>query len=348
MVSNAVSVIIKGDGIAAVCAARLLGDAGVGITSKTAVRPKLPAILLGQQTQHLLHEIFRGEDGARELFTGSYPITRRIVLWGDAKLPAVLPHAGLVASENTLLQRLWRLIPSKGELYEAPEGDETWTIRTSIDCGVESLTSYWNCGMRRAHVAEVKLSEIAEPNSCWIESLEAGWLFLLSVGEGRATLIAVGDGAQSLLERSRLIARLLDSIVAESEVGPCYPRFRRAFVEGREITCGTAAIAFDPLCGEGTGNAAREAFLAAAFVRAASAGGDIDALGHHYCSRLLYGFRRHLEICLQFYRSGGIHEFWKAESDFTKKGIATVDEMLRRLPPSRYRLEDRRLIFISV
>jgi flavin-dependent dehydrogenase len=111
----------------------------------------------------------------------------------------------------------------------------------------------------------------------------------------------------------------------------------------RRLACGTAAISFDPLCGEGTGNAVREAFLAAAVVRAALSGGDAEALAAHYTSRLQLGFLRHLQICQQFYNSGGHGEFWDAESDALRRGIGTLAAELQNQPAPRYRLMDRTL-----
>jgi flavin-dependent dehydrogenase len=71
-------------------------------------------------------------------------------------------------------------------------------------------------------------------------------------------------------------------------------------------------MAFDPICGDGVGNAIREAILASAVIKATQSNSDIDALLAHYRTRLLAGFLKHLELCRQFYaaRSG---EWWEAE-----------------------------------
>ena len=51
-------------------------------------------------------------------------------------------------------------------------------------------------------------------------------------------------------------------------------------------------LGFDPLCGDGSGHAAREAILASAIVRAAMPGGGHDELTEHYRARLLAGLAR--------------------------------------------------------
>ena len=333
--------ILKGDGIAAACAGRLLLDAKMDCALVAAERPKLAAILLGEQTQRLLQEIFRADQDRADLFSGFMRITRRIVLWGEAKNPVVLPHAGVVVSEEELLGRLWQRVPGISNVVQT---NESWIIASSRDAGEESSTLEWSYGTRKARFARVRLREGVEQSACWVESVHVGWLFLLSLGEGMASLISVGGTAAELLEGSRLVASRIEVIVSESGQVASYPRLRRRLLDGRKIACGGAAMSFDPLCGEGAGNAAREAFLAAAVIQAAAAGRDLVSLGEHYRSRLMHGFKRHLEHCLQFYSSGGAGEFWQTEREVLRKGLTELEHNVGSLPSAQYRLVDRKLI----
>jgi hypothetical protein len=77
-------------------------------------------------------------------------------------------------------------------------------------------------------------------------------------------------------------------------------------------------MSFDPICGDGTGNAIREGILAAAVVRSSD---DPAALRDHYSARLTAGFRRHLELCRQYYRTGGNGPWWRAELEALDRGI---------------------------
>ena len=70
------------------------------------------------------------------------------------------------------------------------------------------------------------------------------------------------------------------------------------------LACGTAALGFDPLCGDGAGNAVREAILGSAAIRRAIATDEADSLAAHYQARLLAGFKRHVALCFEFYKSG--------------------------------------------
>ena len=111
---------------------------------------------------------------------------------------------------------------------------------------------------------------------------EAGWL------------LSVGDGTESLLAGSRLVVKQLSDAGAPGSRFPSHPRIADPLCGAGWLTCGTAALGFDPLCEDGAGHAVREAIQASAVVRAAGAGGDVDALIAHYQWRLLAGFARHL------------------------------------------------------
>ena len=110
---------------------------------------------------------------------------------------------------------------------------------------------------------------------------------------------------------------------------PAYPQILSQLC-GRDqlgqawLACGTAAMAFDPLCGEGAGNAAREAILAAAVIRANAHGEAWEDLCAHYSSRLLGGFLRHLSVCRGFYASGHAGPWWDRELALLDQGMEYV------------------------
>jgi hypothetical protein len=95
-------------------------------------------------------------------------------------------------------------------------------------------------------------------------------------------------------------------------------------------------MAFDPLCGDGTAHAVREAILAAAVIRAAAK----DDVLAHYQARLTVGFRRHLALCQGFYTSGGDGPWWRRELDAIQQGIAWCDRRLTAHGDFRYQLRD--------
>jgi len=292
-------------------------------------RPKLPAVMLGETTQKLLRDVFDRGD----LFDGLPQIHRRVVAWGRDSAPVTLPHSAVVVSEQTLLDRIHQ--PS--HQTEQPEGREPdWTIFASPPLRPSSVEHHF--GSRPAAASPVRLEPACHADACWIESLEDGWLFLLPGGEGTAWLLSVGGAAESLLDASRLIRGQIAELYPSRGTFASHPRIALPLSEPGWLACGTAAVGFDPLCGDGTGNATREAILGSAVVRAAIEGGDVESLVAHYQARLLAGFKRHIALCFDFYRSGNSGPWWNNQLAELERGLAWCSEQLADGEAFRYRL----------
>jgi hypothetical protein len=97
-------------------------------------------------------------------------------------------------------------------------------------------------------------------------------------------------------------------------------------------------MSFDPLCGEGAGNAAREAILACAAVRAILAGENTREVLAEYSLRLMLGFLRHLENCKEFYARDVSDAFWSSELELIEQGIAWSKSQLQTGSRPRFRL----------
>jgi hypothetical protein len=324
------SVLIRGEGVAACCCAYLLGRAGVPLIVKTADRPRVPAIMLGDATQKLLSDVFE----KRDLFEGLPRVTKRVVAWGKNAAPIALPHSAVVVSEESLLDRIQSSIPRTNSFSERALA---WTIFASRPLPPSSEEHHF--GARMATASAVQLKGECNPGACWIESLDHGWLFLLP-GAGRAWLLSVGDPPETLLAQSRLISEQIAEISAPRGTFPSHPRIVQPLCEPGWLACGTAALGFDPLCGDGTGHATREAILASAVVRAGIDGADVDALISHYRNRLLAGFKRHLDACRQFYQAGNSGPWWDQELNALDRGLDWCTRQLELAPGFRFRLRD--------
>ncbi len=108
--------------------------------------------------------------------------------------------------------------------------------------------------------------------------------------------------------------------------------------EPSRLACGTAAMAFDPLCGDGTSHAVREAILAAAIIQAAANGENEEELRSHYETRLLAGFGRHLALCSQFYKTGHRGPWWEQELKSLEEGMAWCGQQLGSRRDFHYQL----------
>ncbi len=318
-----IDVSIEGGGVAAACCAFLLRRAGLSVGVSPAVRAPLPAILLGEQAQQLICDLFERP----ALFRDFPRIRRRIVAWGAGAQPVTLPHSAVVVAEAQLLRCL------DSAPVDSGEDAARWTISTS------RRGDYRQFGTRTAAAAEVRLREDAEPEACWIEAVDRGWLFLIAAAPGSGWVLAVGDAPDSLLSGSRLVASRAVGIGNWTGSFPAAPRIAAPLCGPGWLACGSAAMAFDPLCGDGTAHSVREAILASAIVRAAAAGEDAASLLAHYRSRLTAAFQRHLGVCLSYYRSGGAGPWWQCEADALDQGMEWCHGELRESGGFRYRLE---------
>ncbi len=326
-------VLIRGDGVAARCCAHLLRTAGVLVAFEAVGRARVPAILLSDTAVALLRDVF----GNPVLLQAAPRIRKRIVAWGEP--PVVLEHSGHVVSEDVLLAAL-------GNASSDRAGDISWTI-DSVSVALPATKSHESAGTggpaatppalpelltfgnRFARAQSVELIGSAEAEACWVESLESGWLFLITTAPGAAWLLAVGGTPDSLLGESRLVASQIARCGVAGPEFSASPRILAPLCGPGWLACGSAAMGFDPICGDGTAHAVREAILAIAVIR----GGD-HGMPAHYEARLTAGFRRHLELCLRYYETGGAGDWWRAEANALRHGLA----LLPPEPPFRYRL----------
>jgi hypothetical protein len=327
-----IEVHIEGDGVAAACCAQLFSESGQPFTSSRIVRPKLGAVLLSGQTVALLAGIFPSVD----LVSGGHLIEKRVVAWGSSAEPVALPHSALVISEADLLTRLWAQVPVPAQSTAA-----RWNFLSSGGSGLQQRAF----GTRIASVARAVLNRDADQSACWMESVDSGWLFLLPRGVNEAAaLIAVGETPGALLGQSRIIADLIGALEGPATEFAAYPRIADPLCGDGWLACGAAAIRFDPLCGEGTGNAARQAYLATAIIAAVRKGEPVEDLLAHYTSRQMHGFLRHLQLCLGFYQRAGSGEFWQSEAALLQQGIEWTWRVLKeQAKPPTHRLVGRQL-----
>ncbi len=320
-------VVIRGDGVAAYCCAHLLSKAGLRVALEPVDRPRLPVIMLGEQALALMQDVFE-QPG---LADGLPRIGKRVVAWGPDAKPLAVEHSAVVVSEQALLERLRPALAPAG-----PNQDARWTIFAARPLPAPGVEHCF--GSRTASATPVTLRDASDSGACWIESLAEGWLFLIPNAPAAGWLLAVGATAEALLGRSRLIAPELADLGSPSGAVPAYARIVSPLGATNWLACGTAAIAFDPICGDGTAHAVREAILAAAVIRSLAKGGPPGDLLAHYEARLTAGFRRHLTLCRGFYESGGAAPLWRAELKAIDRGIEWCDGKLGAEMNFRYQL----------
>ena len=284
--------------------------------------------MLGEQALALIRDVFEQPGLLRNLPR----ISKRVVAWGPGAKPLAVDHSAVVVSEEALLADI-RPAPL---LDPHPARESNWTIFAARP--LPTQTAEHRFGSRMASAVAVALKENSDPSACWIESLAEGWLFLIPNSALSGWLLAVGDTPQVLLRESTLVAAQIAHCGSSLGQFPAHGRIVSPLCGPGWLACGTAAMAFDPICGDGTAHAVREAILASAVIRALAEGGAAVPLLAHYEARLTAGFRRHLELCRGFYHSGGTPPIWRAELDAIGRGIEWCDTRLSAGAGFRYRL----------
>jgi len=328
------TIAIQGDGVAACCSAFLLKRAGNRVSLKPTNRSRVPAIMLSDAALELIREVF----GNPHLLRGAHRIQKRVVAWGRDATPKVLQHSAAVVSEQTLLEALL-----DGSDFDVDHFGRhaQWSILASRPVPKPAVEHRF--GLRFASAAKVTVRDGFDFASCWIESLEKGWLFLIPDSSESAWLLSVGQTPESLLDSSVLIVREITGWQIQGNPFPSAPSIIAPLagqcLDGSGwLACGTAAMGFDPICGDGTAHAIREAILAAAVVGAAANGEKTGQLLTHYSSRLLAGFDRHLRLCRNVYSSGYGGAWWDSELNKIEEGIEWYSEQILRLAEFHYQL----------
>jgi len=330
------SVDIHGKGIASACCAHLLEKRAVPVTIRAVERAPVPAIVLSDPALALLRDVF---DRPR-LFADRPRIDRRIVSWGGRD-PVVLPHGAIVVSERDLDEALFAPQAKGAGASVAAEGAADFALLTAPPFPSGAPRRF---GARRATAVAVRMADPEERSACRVEATDEGWLFLMPTGDGEGWLLGVGAGVTDLLAHSRFVAPKVALAGAESAAFDTCPRLLPALCGEGWLACGTAAIAFDPICGDGTAQAVREAILAAALLRALDEGEPPEALRTHYESLMIAAMRRHLRLCADFYRSGGTGAWWRGQLEALLEGYRWCTERLATLPEPRYGLQGFRLV----
>jgi hypothetical protein len=285
--------------------------------------------MLSASSQALFCDILNN----REAFSVLPRIERRVVKWGPDAETIALPHSAVIVSEEFLLDRISEFVRFNDEADDSQD----WTIVSSRRPLTESSLES-SFGKRTATVVSVQLESRADPATCWIESVDDGWLFLIPDVSGTGWLMSVGGPLDSHLSDSQIVAAQVAHLSPEPREFPAHPGVRWPLAGIDWLACGTAALAFDPLCGDGTGHAIREAILASAVLRAAARGANVQELTRHYQTRLVAGFKRHLSECSKFYDGGGVGYWWKSAADSVREGLAWCDNQLSNAGDFGYRL----------
>lgn len=313
--------VISTPSLASLTCAHLLHQAGWQVVLPPAAMPSLQgAILLRPDTARLLCTLWG--DANASLLAGAHPLRRRWVRWGEAPAAAV-EAPGLVVELAPLLARLAaRLSPGiemgvaadmAADMAAYPPGSGAsaapaagaWRLaaRGSEAAGLGALRRY---GARQAWISQVRLAPSAAADMALVEQNGTSWAMVMPCGGGRAMLhqVALPPAATPGIPPA-LPGRIAQDVAGiEDTQGPfdAMPRLRMPAAGAGVIALGEAAIAVDPLCGDGAGHALRSAWAACEALCQAARAPDAQAQAWaSYQHGLQAAMTRHLQACAQYY-----------------------------------------------
>jgi hypothetical protein len=284
-------------------------------------------MMLSEAALALMRDLFARPD----LFAEAPRVRRRLVAWGGA--PVIVPHDAVLVSEETVQAAL---APSDGMAVLPPD----FIIHAAPPLPSGELHIF---GERHAVAARVRLRDLGCREEGRVEAVEHGWLFLVPADGEEGWLLGVGGDIDTLLSQSRLIAPVVDPVGGSSRPFLAAPRLHLPLIGTDWLACGTAAVGFDPICGDGTAQSVREAILASAVLCGIAEGGNRAALLGHYQAMLIATMRRHLLLCAQFYANGERGDWWRAQHDALMQGHRWCTDLLAKLPEPQYVLNGLRL-----
>lgn len=368
---------VEGGSLSGLTAARLLLDRGWSVDLRTR-KPGTagPVLILEDTTRALLRDLWGAEGGDR---VPMHRLSERCVrlAGADGRVAAAswVVRAGELKAD--LLARLRsqargrltiRSVGARRDGLRSTGSRSAWRLvatgRVSASRGGSALrggaapprrsaAGAVACGCRVVIASEGRLGAAASPDRWFFEAVPAGWLLIAPL-ENRRALVQLmipdvpADPPRRRLAEAVAAASLARAAVAglSSAVAVCeaFPARCDPWPHERTLRIGEAALAFDPICGDGLGQALRSAILAAAAIEAIEGGEDRSGVRAFVRHRFGLAFLAHLDTCAGFYASLTPAASWTTELRAMREEAAMLGQELPAPGRLRYRLIGSRLV----
>jgi 2-polyprenyl-6-methoxyphenol hydroxylase-like FAD-dependent oxidoreductase len=307
---------IAGSGMAAASAAVSLTRFGWQVTMSPPARPRRGhAIALNSASRYLLDRLWPG------LMTGlpHHHLSHRVVLWREGAAQRIDEPGDVVDAAGLAERMMTRLAAAGARLNEAAREGASWTILATGRVASDAATSPG--GRRIAFSAPVHLATTADRSGLLIEAVSTGWIGLLPTGMRSGIVFACTLPSPNapaavmagMMAESRLARRGIAALADVPSVLAAAPALRREHGDATVIHAGDAALAFDPISGDGAAAALRSAHLAAALGEAYACGTALGALRAFHDYRLERAMSVHLQGLLAFYGDAPFARLWRDE-----------------------------------
>ena len=127
---------------------------------------------------------------------------------------------------------------------------------------------------------------------------------------------------QGMLAQTRHLGNEIVAMDNPVTISKGAPQIASSICGKNWLAVGDAAFSVDPICGDGTGYAIREAILATTVLESICAGIPAEACLSHYTLRLQHAFSQHIKMCIQYYAEGFSASTWQKEIEQMKMALS--------------------------
>lgn len=315
---------IFGDGIGGASTAVSLMNFGWRVDFAAPSQRSQRAIVLGGACLYLLERMWGGDWLAG---LPHHRLARRGIVWSDGDGQWV-EESAIVVDAARLAASMAQRAAERGARRTRTADAGAWTIVATREASPDALAG----GCRIAVAAPVATTGQFDPEAMLIEATRRGWLALVPTGARSAELFAFTverPTQQGWLERfareTRAIGRSVAAVVGPARTSEAAPRFRWPPHRDSGLFVGDAAIALDPMGGEGVAAALRTAHLAAALSEACAQGVSRDEILQFYSMRLARVMATHLKGLIQLYQGSPFAPAWSDEIAAMRAMADTID-----------------------
>jgi hypothetical protein len=218
-----------------------------------------------------------------------------------------------------------------------------------VEARSNSDTSAWiSSGERSCWISSARSVAKEAQISLILEFVPEGWVFWMPIGSRLGILqwflpvATSGDQLCTELWRTTKILRRWTAPAGEWHIRglPAAARIARRLVGPEAISCGSAAMRFDPISGDGTGASLRSSILASASIRYRDEHPrDAGKVLQHYESRMYRAFNGHIRSCIRYYSEAGLSSQWDNEHRTMREADA-LTAPLGNEPSSSFQLRN--------
>lgn len=305
-------ILIYGSGVVGLTTAKLFLDVQLcEVTIVEDISHPKPIVLINKDTEFILSSIWNIADGYWNNFQN---VTQKKCF--IAYEINTIPFNATAIDPNNITHLLNTKIKSEHksklkfknivELNEEEHFDLEFHCSTSVPQKNYEKIKF---GTRRTLSTQISNTSRNLKRTCVLLSLQDIWIFIFPYNETQLVLqIMTTEISDSILNKAATHIQTyfpeINNVPLDRKsynIFPSFPWIGGSFQSMNKIFVGNSIVSYDPLCGDGLGNALRSALLATAIASSTDSDEIKKDMFEYYKQRVTLNFINHINTCLKFY-----------------------------------------------